>query len=426
MKLLPPLPIPPLLAVPVHVELAGSPALAGTHGFTVAALSAARLTQLADAAGVAPRVLSLSVSPLHQLPTLAEQLPAFTALESLDLSLGKLLGSVEAVWGLPRLTHLSFDGTLTSGSWRGLRRLSQLRSIGPLLNSDHTAVAAALPSLPGLTRLEVARALPGTGGNCNWSGVRALSQLQTLVLNCARGAHVLQHLPPASLRHLTLITNDLAAIPAHLSRCTHLESLELKHNHALPLSLPWANLPPSCFSHLAPLAHLRSLGLADYHLFPPLVPEALSALSSLTLLLLEGVNVAGGWQHLQGLPLQHMYFERVPLPHFPALPTLTSLILTKPTNLPHPTDVQLYHCLAPQTQLKWLSLDTCRLSAVPPVLTLLTQLTRLDLSDNPITGGLEHLDALALHHLKIYYFEESEDDDIDDGHASESDGEDEA
>lgn len=260
-------------AVPARIVLLG-PSTAPADDLTLAALTTARLSQLAQAPEAAQCIISLHSGPGAWLYVLAQLLPAFTALESLDVCHpGLLLGIVEPVWGLARLTHLAFDGGKATGSWSSLSRLTQLRHLGFIAGSDHAAVAAALPHLSLLTCLTVSPARHGNPA-ADWSTVSSLTALRELNLVCRNGAHVLQHLPADCVRKVTLCTGDLAALPAHLSKCTALESLDLEY--LSPADAPvgaTAPLPAKCFSHLAPLTRL---GVSFFRITPPEVPQALA------------------------------------------------------------------------------------------------------------------------------------------------------
>ncbi len=62
----------------------------------------------------------------------------------------------------------------------------------------------------------------------------------------------------------------------------------------------------------------------------------------------------------------------------------------------------LEQILQPLVQLRHLSAKSCQLAAVPAPLSGCTQLTRLDLSDNFLIGGWQHLQPLAqLQHLSL-------------------------
>ena len=263
------------------------------------ALTTARLMQLAQAPEVAPRIVALCLPPAQQLPILSEPLAALTALEYLELFNGQLLGSVEALWQLPRLTCLSFDGASASGSWSGLSRLTRLCHLSLRGACDNTAVAAALPALGRLTCLNVGQSRPGVA-TASWSSISWLSALQELHLVTRQAAHVLCHLPPASLRRIDLFTGNMPELPAHLSCCTALEHLYFGHirrdgvidGQAVPLAA-------DSFSNLAPLGRLQSLVFEHFRITPAEVPLGLTALSSLTCLTLEFAGAAGGWHRLQ-------------------------------------------------------------------------------------------------------------------------------
>lgn len=391
----------PPCAVPTHILLEGGDALADADATTLGAFAAARLTQLAQSPDVAPCIVSLHLPWESQLSALAEPLQRLTALQSLELHLCKLLGSVEALWGLSHLTHIAFNGALATGSWSGLSRLTGLRSLGLLSFSHQPAVAAALPSLGLLTCLKIGRAQPGHPP-ANWSSVSTLTALRSLTLNTDQAAHVLRHLPAASLQHLHLATSDLTLLPAQLSTCTALTNLVLAHSLAeVEGGAPGGTLVAHRFANLAPLTNLQVLVLSNLRIQPAEVPPGIAALTSLTYICLESTNIAAGWNRLQAVPLHRLVITSDHLPRLPAMPSLTDLTLHGNPDLPPPPPAELAVCLAPHTQLIELSLTDYNLPAVPPVISQLTRLTFLDLSGNPIAAGMEHLEILDLEDLVL-------------------------
>ena len=164
--------------------------------------------------------------------------------------------------------------------------------------------------------------------------------------------------PLAQLRELSLFNCQLTAVPAALSRCTLLTNLDLVCN---PLTSGWQHLQlrrlylgnagdvaaGSC--HLTTLSQLRYLDLGDCALSE--VPAAVSALTTLTDLLLDHNALRRGFDHLR-----------------------------------------------PLAQLRWLSLTHNNLVAIPPAIAALTALRHLYVGLR-VRSGWQHLQPLA--HLEL-------------------------
>lgn len=386
-------------AARAHVSLAQGPG-ARLRSLASAALASIRLLQLARAQASAACIVSLQCGPESGLNVFAQPMLAFTALERLCWLGGSLLGSIDPLWALARLTRLAFTSTSATGSWSGLSRLVQMRQLGPLYRCDQAAMVAALPHLARLTALDVVCDwLEGPSSSAGWRNVGLLSRLASLDLSASRAACVLQHLP-ASLTHLSLHTDDLGGIPHKLSRCTALDSLVLAHERMVNDNLI-EPFPIDCFSHLAALPRLRLLSLESCLLAPPEVPPALSALSALTFLKFDDTGIAGGWGRLAALPrLQALAVSGLldEVPALPSIPTLTSLSLS--VGSPVPTAVRNFDTLASQTQLVELSLEDCGLYALPPAISLLTALTKLNLKHNFFAPDPNHPLLQPLHALR--------------------------
>lgn len=199
------------------------------------------------------------------------------------------------------------------------------------------AVPAALTALTALTRLPLSRQTQLSDGSALDEILQPLVQLKELSLDHCR----------------------LAAVPAALSRCAQLTSLNLNNNalaggweHLQPLSrlqtlwmcdaadvsaslayitgLSWLDLArcgnvPAASRHLAGLRLLSFLNLTSCGLAE--VPAAVSALTALEALFLSHNRLAGGFDHLRPLArLNALYLHNNDLREVPAaLSVLTAL-----------------------------------------------------------------------------------------------------
>ena len=229
---------------------------------------------------------------------------------------------------------------------------------------DHSLQDFSLDSLAGLTFLESLNLV-----FCHVTG------------SCA-------HLAPLTrLGRLCMSWCSLSHVPREIAGLTGLSFLDLSDNVRLGGGCQWQHLAPlrQQLRHLS----LRQCGLAE-------VLEALSLLTGLSLLDLSyDFNVAGGWQHL--LPLQQLQvlnldgcqqLTAVPL----AVSSMTAL------HELHLSEAPLeggWQHLLPLGHLRALSLRSCCLTDVPWEVSVLTCLTRLNISENyDIEVGWQHLRPL--------------------------------
>lgn len=176
---------------------------------------------------------------------------------------------------------------------------------------------------------------------------------QTQLSNGSQLEQILQRL--AQLRHLTIFDCQLAAIPAALSSCTQLASLNLDGSR---LAAGW--------QHLQPLAQLQHLVLSGTdHL-----PASLGQLTQLQHLVLSGAA---------DLPAS-----------LGQLTQLTHLELERCSNVP-----AVSHQLSALHRLQSLQLSECGLAEVPAAVSGLTALTALCLQHNQLAGGFDHLRPLV-------------------------------
>ncbi|KAL4855409.1 putative leucine-rich repeat receptor-like protein kinase [Chlorella vulgaris] len=122
------------------------------------------------------------------------------------------------------------------------------------------------------------------------------------------------------------------------------------------------------------------------------MPQQLAALTALTRLKLSGIiELAGGWHRL--LPLTQLQYLGLKYCGLTALPQQLSALtaLTRLALFNNKLASGWQHLL-PLTQLQNLDLGRCDLEAVPQQLSMLTAVTRLNLSDNKqLAAGWQHL-----------------------------------
>ncbi|KAL4452189.1 hypothetical protein ABPG75_007851 [Micractinium tetrahymenae] len=401
-------------------------------------------------------VTSLGASPgsalaYHTIEVPTRCLLAFPSLEGLEGGPAFLpQGPLEPLWQLTKLRHLRLNGWGLAGNWAGVTRLPQLQQLELVERFDMAAVVSALPALaPRLTALML-HASRDSKRPASWAALAQLTGLHSLVLHLPEPGNVAAQLPAlvASLQCLGLYAGGLAAAPPQLAACSRLTRLELGTGpgHGVQFSVAslsvlgalihlqhlaisaWADSDavPAVLSELSELTHLSlharfTTGYA--HLQPlTLLQElsistlwlgqgegaalvaALHTASQLTSLRLHGADLLRSldptWQpilqmtQLQALGLDECYCGPLPA-GISSLQALTSLSLGRRSYHQEQEAVASLEHLRPLAgSLADLSLKDWEITAIPPVLTALTALTHLDLSDNPISGGLDHLREL--------------------------------
>ncbi len=136
---------------------------------------------LADHPAAAACVTSLAASPgsnYERRPGEVDTqcLLAFPSLEVLDPGPSfALSGSLEPVWQLTRLTHLSLHSRDLSGDWAGIARLSQLQHLD-LSSFDLAAVVPALPALASTLTSMVLHDIMRRISPVSWAALAQLDQ----------------------------------------------------------------------------------------------------------------------------------------------------------------------------------------------------------------------------------------------------------
>ena len=385
---------------------------------------------------------------MHRTKVPTQCLLAFPSLEGLDPGPSfDLVGPLEPVWQHTQLQRLSLHNRDLSGNWAGVARLSQLQQLD-LGSVDLAEVVLALPALAGRLTAVTLHCYASSSSPASWLPIADLANLQSLTLYIPEMGNIAAQLPTIApgLQSLALYAGGLTAAPPQLAACSRLARLELgtmtrgfalaslsvlssldSLQHLAITFFAASDVVPVILSQLSALMHLtlRAQFARGYTRLQPLtllrelsisasgieeqepaqLAATLAALPALTSLSLTGGSSHCFWAptwravvqmtQLRALALACCDNELLPAA-LSSLQALTRLSLEMSTFYTQPlgTVASLEHLRPLAGTLADLSLAGWRLTAIPPVLTALTTLTRLDRSHNTISGGWEQLREL--------------------------------